>query len=88
MFLHLGRGVSVRLAEIVYIQDFAQTDASEENRRFWARLRRETPVRDLSAGRPRSFILTDHGVYLSAISSATLKKRSDISFAALAVSSI
>ena len=71
MFLHLGLGVSVRLAEIVYIQEFAQTDASEENRRFWARLRRETPVRDLSA-----------------ISSATLKKRSDISFAALAASSI
>lgn len=80
MFLHLGGGVSVRLSDILYIQDFAQTKASADNRRFFERLRRDASVRDLSLGKPRSLILTHCGVYLSGISSATLKKRSELSF--------
>lgn len=80
MFLHLGGGVSVRLSDILYIQDFAQTKASADNRCFWERLRQKNSVRDLSLGKPRSLILTHFGVYLSGISSATLKKRSELSF--------
>ena len=80
MFLHLGGGVSVRLSDILYIQDFAQTKASADNRRFWEQLRQKNSVRDLSLGKPRSLILTHFGVYLPGISSATLKKRSELSF--------
>lgn len=80
MFLHLGGGVSVRLSDILYIQDFAQTKASADNRRFWEWLRQKNSVRDLSLGKPRSLILTHFGVYLSGISSVTLKKRSELSF--------
>ena len=80
MFLHLGGGVSVRLSDVLYIQDFAQTKASADNRRFFERLRQKNSVRDLSLGKPRSLILTHFGVYLSGISSATLKKRSELSF--------
>ena len=80
MFLHLGGGVSVRLSDVLYIQDFAQTKASADNRRFWEQLRQKNSVRDLSFGKSRSLILTHFGVYLSGISSVTLKKRSELSF--------
>ena len=62
MFLHLGGGVSVRLSDILYIQDFVQTKASADNRRFWEQLRQKNSVRDLSLGKPRSLILTHFGV--------------------------
>ena len=78
MFLHLGSGVCVPLSEILYIQDASQREASEDNRRFWARCQRERVVWNLSEGNPRSLVLTDTGVYLSGISSLTLKKRHDL----------
>ena len=77
MFLHLGRDVSVTLRDIIYIQDFRQLDASEENRRFWQRLQKARPVEDVSEGSPKALVLTDSCVYLSAISPLTLKKRAE-----------
>lgn len=77
MFLHLGGSVSLRLSEILYIQDFAQIASSADNQAFWVRLQRERPIFDLSGGRPRALVLTDAAAYLCAISAVTLKKRAE-----------
>lgn len=78
MFLHLGDGVSVLIRDIIYIHDFKQIEASEDNRRLWQRVRQERPLRDVAEGRPKSLVLTEDGIYLSAISSLTLKRRAEL----------
>lgn len=78
MFLHLGDGVSVLIRDIIYIHDFKQIEASEDNRRLWQRMRQERPLRDVAEGKPKSLVLTEDGIYLSAISSLTLKRRAEL----------
>ncbi|MDI6871671.1 MAG: DUF370 domain-containing protein [Bacillota bacterium] len=77
MFLHLGGDVVVPLREVVAIFDrglLAQSRAAEE---FLKTTKDEGLLLDVSAGHPKSFVLTTDRVYLSQISSLTLKKRAE-----------
>ena len=71
MFLHLGSGYSVRTKEIVAIFDYALFDKKS------LPLPGKEPVSCLEDGEEgiKSLVLTEKAVYLSAISSLTLKKR-------------
>ncbi len=71
MFLHLGSGYSVRTKEILAIFDYAIFDKQQ------LPLPEKVPVSCLEEGEEgvKSLVLTDKAVYLSAISSLTLKKR-------------
>lgn len=74
MFLHLGGDVIVRLKNVIAIFDLevAGAPASKE---YLQIAKDEGFLVDVSEGTPKSFVTTDRKVYLSPISSVTLKKR-------------
>lgn len=74
MFLHLGDDTVVALEEIISINDY-RSFHSNINKAFLTQMRQQSKVVDVSENTPKSFIVTKRGVYLSAISSLTLKKR-------------
>lgn len=74
MFLHLGADTVIPLRDVISITDFKAGKASINND-FLKKMRADKKVIDISENNPKSFIITDQVVYLSAISSLTLKKR-------------
>lgn len=74
MFLHLGDDTIVALEEIISINDYKGMQ-SAVNQAFLHKMREENKVVDISENTPKSFIVTSKRVFLSAISSVTLKKR-------------
>lgn len=83
MYLHLGRDVSVRGSEIIGIFDIDNTSVSKITKGFLSGLRKKGTVVNVSEELPKSYILCERGgkqvVYISQISSATLKKRAKLS---------
>ena len=75
MFLHIGEGHMIPASEVVLIADYESTLSSKRTEEFFQVAEEEGFVVDYSSGDPRSFILTGETVYLSMISSATLRKR-------------
>ncbi len=73
----IGGDVSVASERLLAILDFRYFDGGE-NRKYLARLQTGRLVVDASEGSPpRSLIVTDNEVYISAVSPFTLKKRAD-----------
>ncbi|MGE5590284.1 MAG: extracellular matrix regulator RemB [Bacillota bacterium] len=74
MFLHLGADEIVRLSGVVAILDIkvARAAATKE---YLQLTRSENRLHDVSDGDAKSFVITLDGVFLSPISSVTLKKR-------------
>jgi hypothetical protein len=60
---------------IVLIGDLEKTTDSEITREFFDVSEEEGFIVDYASGNPRSFVLTGETIYLSLVSSATLKKR-------------
>lgn len=77
MFLHVGTDVVVSLKKIVAILDLKSCKEGEATRQFLSLHQSEKRVHDISGGDPKSIVVTDQEIYLSPISSLTLKKRSD-----------
>ncbi len=76
MFLHLGNDISVRTSDIISIHDYDIFD-SEENRAYLESMKKKNAIID-SKGLlkdVKSLIVTEDRLYLSAISSSTLKRR-------------
>jgi hypothetical protein len=76
MFLHLGSDIVVALVDIVSINDY-KSFRSVVNREFIKKMKSKNFIIDISENDPKSFVVTKSKVYLSAISSLTLKKRAD-----------
>lgn len=76
MFLHLGSDRVIPLKNIIAITDMAIVK-SGINQDFIKLKRSKKVVEDISEGNAKSFIITDKKVYLSAISTITLKKRAE-----------
>ncbi|MDF2565358.1 MAG: hypothetical protein K0Q53_1753 [Massilibacillus sp.] len=76
MFLHLGSDIVVALIDIVSINDY-KSFRSVVNREFIKKMKNKNFIIDISENDPKSFVVTKSKVYLSAISSLTLKKRAD-----------
>ncbi len=79
MFLHLGSDTVVALQDVISINDF-KSFRSSVNREFIQKMRAKKKVIDVSDNQPKSLIVTKYKIYLSAISSVTLKKRADTVF--------
>lgn len=77
MFLHVGTDVVVSLKNIVAILDARSSREAEATRQFLSLRKSGHRVLDISGGEPKSIVVTDEEVYLSPISSTTLKKRTD-----------
>ena len=75
MFLHLGSDVSVALKDVIAINDYSYLKTI--NKEFLKNMRSKKFIFDISENDPKSFVITDKKIYLSAISSVTLKKRAD-----------
>lgn len=80
MFLHLGADTVIPLRDVIAITDI-KAARSGINDEFLRVMREENLIDDISESDPKSFVVTDKKVYLSAISSSTLKKRADYLFA-------
>lgn len=76
MFLHLGADMVVPLRDVISITDFT-SGKSSINKEFLEKMQDEKKVIDVSDKKAKSFIVTKNFIYLSAISSLTLKKRAD-----------
>jgi len=76
MFLHLGADMVVPLRDVITITDF-HSGKSNINQEFLAKMKDEKKIIDVSEKNAKSFIVTKNVVYLSAISSLTLKKRAN-----------
>lgn len=74
MFLHLGAETIIPLKNVILISD-RKEDKSPVNAEFLQTMEEEGLIIDVSCGNPKSFVIADDKVYLSAISSYTLKKR-------------
>ena len=75
MFLHIGSDVVVPYREVIAILDAELLKRSQAVRDLVALQELEKRVRDVAEGRPRSIVLTDRGIYLSPISTLTLRRR-------------
>ena len=79
MYLHLGNEVSVKAREIIGIFDLDNSTVSKDTREFLARCETNDMVTNVSSDLPKSFVLCRYNgelqVFISAISSETLKKR-------------
>ena len=75
MFLHLGADTVIPVRNVIAITDY-QSSRSSINEEFIHTMREEQLIVDVSENNPKSFVVTDKIVYLSAISALTLKKRS------------
>ena len=73
MFLHIGGDYSVAFADILSINDYEKTVKNAANRDFLEK-RRESII-DISDSEPKSIIVTPDKLYISAISTLTLKGR-------------
>ncbi|MCE5285251.1 MAG: DUF370 domain-containing protein [Pelosinus sp.] len=74
MFLHLGADTVVLLKNVVAIADLKMVK-SNINNDFLENMRANKLVIDISDNNAKSIVIADEVVYLSAISSLTLKKR-------------
>lgn len=74
MFLHLGSDIVVALRDVIAINDL-KSFRSGINKDFIKNMREKNLIVDISPDHAKSFVVTDKKIYLSAISSMTLKKR-------------
>lgn len=80
MYLHLGQDTVVRTDEVVGIFDLENTSISKITKAFLSKAEKAGQVFNVSYELPKSFVICAKGkasvVYITQISSATLKKRS------------
>ncbi len=82
MYLHLGQDVVVKGDEIIGIFDLEKATLSKKTKDFLSGSTKKGEVITVSYEMPKSFVVTaakgKTGVYISQISTATLKKRADL----------
>ncbi len=82
MYLHLGQDTVVKISEVVGIFDLETSTISKITRDYLAKAEKLGKVINVSMEMPKTFILCkDHNnkiqVYISQISSSTLRKRTN-----------
>ena len=82
MYLHLGGDVVVSLKNVISIMDLETTTVSKISKEFLTIAEEEGFIESISEDLPKSFIITEidkkSKIYLSPISSVTLKKEQNI----------
>ncbi len=80
MYLHLGQDTVVRTSDVIGIFDIENTSLARSTRGYLAQAEKRGLVVNVSYELPKSFVVCEEDgkqrVYISQISSATLKKRS------------
>lgn len=82
MYLHLGQDIVVHTKNIIGIFDLEKATLSKSTKEFLSSATKKGNVITVSYEMPKSFIITEKDnmtfVYISQISTATLKKRSNL----------
>ena len=82
MYLHIGNDAIVSHNSIIGIFDLEKTSQSHRTKEFLKRAQREEKIETVTDELPASFILCQRdgkiAIYLSQISTATLKKRCEL----------
>ncbi|MFB5663527.1 extracellular matrix regulator RemB [Alteribacillus sp. HJP-4] len=77
MFIHLGGDTVIRSKDVITIVDSDSHDSSSITRQFLSAQQKEN-IMEISADLTKSVVVTSDRVYLSPISSLTLKRRSQV----------
>lgn len=77
MFVHLGGDLVIKSEKIITILDHASEQQSPENRAFMKENREQGLIRNVTEDPAKSIVVTDDVVYLSPISSHTLRRRAE-----------
>lgn len=82
MYLHLGQDTVVKLSEVVAIFDLENASIAKATKRYLALAQKQGLVVNVSTELPKSFVVCvdekgKNTVYISQISSTTLKKRTN-----------
>ena len=84
MYLHLGNEVSIRTRDLIGIFDLDTTTVSKFTKDFLKNCEEKDIVTNVSSDLPKSFVLCRYNgeiqVFISAVSSVTLKKRAAHSY--------
>lgn len=79
MYIHLGQDIVIRQKDVVGIFDIENATVKKSSKDFLAYSQKNGQVFEVSRELPKSFVVCEQGgrttVYVSQISSATLKKR-------------
>lgn len=75
MYLHLGEDTVITHQGIIGIFDMDTSTVNKATRDYLARAEREGRVKYVNYDLPKSFVVTDHKVYVSPINTGTLQKR-------------
>ena len=75
MYVHIGEDTMIRMNDIVAIMDVQVAESSLIMEQFMKD--NDTGIVDLCQANCKSIVITDFKVYLSPLSSATLKKRTE-----------
>lgn len=79
MYVRLENQEILKMQKIVGIFDMDNTTISRHTRNFLAQKEKEGMVKALGSDLPKSFLLLDNGkVYITQLSTATIKKRMKI----------
>lgn len=80
MYIHIGNNYIINFSDIIGIFDIENTSISKHTKEFFKNLSEKGNVINVSDDIPKSFILVknnkDFKIYISNISSLTIKKRS------------
>ncbi|MBC8570636.1 extracellular matrix regulator RemB [Zongyangia hominis] len=82
MYLHLGQDTVVKLSDVVAIFDLENASIAKSTKGYLAQAQKKGRVVNVSTEMPKSFVVCENKergitVYISQISSATLKKRTN-----------
>ena len=82
MYIHLGEDTVVRDRDIIGIFDIENTSVGKHTKNFLNRAGKQNKIYTVSYEMPKSFVICSNEeeketVYVSQISAATLKKRSE-----------
>ncbi|TMW71995.1 extracellular matrix regulator RemB [Alteribacter natronophilus] len=77
MFIHLGGDTVIRSKDVVAILDHQSRGMSQDNQEFLSENSSRKKVTEISADTIKSVVVTEEQIYLSPISSLTLKRRAN-----------
>ena len=78
MLLHIGNEVALRKEDVIAVLDY-RTEKAQDTKSFLSYLKSINRVVNLCApGKERSIVITSKKVYITTISTSTLKRRGSI----------
>lgn len=75
MYLHIGGDTMISSEKIIGIFDMDTSTVNKATRDYLAKAEKEKRVIYVNFDLPKSFIVTDGGVYVSPLNTSTLNKR-------------